>query len=113
MSNLDYDPLLLGYAGRVLKEVKAFGAELIHITGPGDMGAVGAYISWRLNLPLVISWHTSLHEYAGTRLQRLLSFSGTGFSKRAGGIAENLSLHVLRCFYPACLYHYGAQSGTA
>lgn len=98
-ANLDYDPLLMVYSGRVLNAVKDFGADLIHITGPGDMGAVGAYVSWRLKLPLVISWHTSLHEYAGTRLQRLLSFAGKGISDRAGKLAEKLSLQILRSFY--------------
>jgi len=98
-TNLDYDLLLMRYAPRVVAEVRNFGAELIHITGPGDMGALGAYVSWSLKLPLVISWHTSLHEYAGTRLQRLLSFTGPGVSKHAGGVAEKLSIQVLRWFY--------------
>ena len=98
-ANLDYDPCLFRYASRVKSEVKQFGAEVVHITGPGDVGAVGAYVSWALNLPLVISWHTSLHEYAGARLQRLLSFSGKGPSKWAGDLAESLSVQVLRLFY--------------
>jgi len=98
-ANLDYDLLLCRYADRVKAAVRNFGAQLIHITGPGDMGAVGAYVSWVLKLPLVISWHTSLHEYAGTRLQRLLSFTGKGISQPAGELAERLSLKVLRLFY--------------
>ena len=98
-ANLDYDPLLWRHATRVAREARNFGAELIHVTGPGDMGAVGAYVSWLLKLPLVISWHTSLHEYAGVRLQRLLCFAGKGPSRFAGYLAQKLSLEVLRCFY--------------
>jgi phosphatidylinositol alpha 1,6-mannosyltransferase len=98
-ANLDYDPFLCRYANRVKKAARSFGAEVIHITGPGDMGAVGAYVSWSLNLPLVISWHTSLHEYAGKRLERLLSFTGHNASRRAGVAAESLSVKVLRQFY--------------
>jgi glycosyltransferase involved in cell wall biosynthesis len=98
-SNLDYDVFLWRYAHRVAKEARAFGAELIHVTGPGDMGTIGAYVSWLLKLPLLISWHTSLHEYAGTRLQRFLRFTGATTSKRAGDIAEYLSIQILRCFY--------------
>jgi glycosyltransferase involved in cell wall biosynthesis len=98
-ANLDYDLLLYRYADRVKAAVRDFGAELIHITGPGDMGAVGAYVSWVLKLPLVISWHTSLHEYAGTRLERLLCFAGKGISQTAGRMAEKLSLQILRLFY--------------
>ncbi len=98
-ANLDYDVLLCRYADRVVKETREFGADLIHITGPGDMGAVGAYVSLCLKLPLVISWHTSLHEYAGVRLKKLLSFSGANASCTAGTVAQKLSLAVLRLFY--------------
>ncbi|HEY3936723.1 MAG TPA: glycosyltransferase, partial [Bryobacteraceae bacterium] len=98
-ANLDYDPFLVRYAGRILSDVRNFGAELIHITGPGDMGALGCYVSWRLQLPLVISWHTSLHEYAGRRLERLLRFTGERLSHRAGAFAEKRSLQILGWFY--------------
>jgi phosphatidylinositol alpha 1,6-mannosyltransferase len=98
-ANLDYDPLLMRYTERIMQEVKNFGAELIHITGPGDLGAVGMYISWRLNLPLVISWHTSLHEYAGRRLERLLGFLGTRLSGGIGAWAERMALKLLGLFY--------------
>lgn len=98
-ANLDYDPLLVRYAGRVMRQLKDFGAQVIHITGPGDMGLLGAYISWRLRLPLVISWHTSLHEYAGRRLERALAFLGRRTSRRVGSWAERRSLDILAWFY--------------
>lgn len=98
-ANLDYDPFLFRYAGRVMRQMQNFGAQLVHITGPGDMGTLGAYVSWRLQLPLVISWHTSLHEYAGTRLRRVLSFLGARLSRRIGDWAEKRSLRVLSSFY--------------
>jgi phosphatidylinositol alpha 1,6-mannosyltransferase len=98
-ANLDYDPLLMRYCARVMRQVKVFGAQLIHITGPGDMGMMGAYISWRLHLPLVISWHTSLHEYAGKRLERALAFLGKRTSRKAGSWAERRSLQILAWFY--------------
>ena len=98
-ANLDYDVLLMRYARRIVAEVKSFDADLIHITGPGDVGTLGAYVSAVLDLPLVISWQTSLHEYAGTRLRRLLSFMGAQISGRAGDWAEYLSIQILRWFY--------------
>lgn len=98
-ANLDYDPLMMRYCGRVMRQVKEFGADLIHVTGPGDMGMMGAYISWRLRLPLVISWHTSLHEYAGRRLERALAFLGKRTSRKAGLWAEKRSLQILAWFY--------------
>ena len=96
---LDCDPFALRYANRVRAELRRFGADLIHITGPGDMGTLGMYLSWRLKIPLVISWHTSLHEYAGRRLERLLGFLGRSVSGKLGVAAESASLGILRQFY--------------
>ena len=98
-ANLDYDPLLFRYARRLQVEIQKFGAELIHITGPGDMGTLGWYLAKKLRLPLVISWHTSLHEYAGRRLERVLGFLGRRISRRAGVWAERMAWRVLTWFY--------------
>ncbi len=98
-TNLPYDPFLLRYANRVVREIRNFRADLIHLTGPGDMGLLGLYAALRLRLPLVISWHTSLHEYAARRLERLTSFLGNLASSGLGRLAEMLSLGILKWFY--------------
>ncbi len=98
-AQLDCDPFLIRHSGPVVEQVKKFGAELIHITGPGDMGLLGCYLGWKLNLPLVISWHTSLHEYAGRRLERLMGMFGEKTSLEAGHLAEKYSMDVLVWFY--------------
>jgi glycosyltransferase involved in cell wall biosynthesis len=96
---LDYDPFSFRYADGAMEELRRFGAELIHITGPGDMGTLGLYLSWKLKIPLVISWHTSLHEYAGRRLEHALGFLGPRLSGNLGGFAERRSLDILGWFY--------------
>lgn len=98
-ANLDYDPFLLRHGKRVRAAMEEFKPDLIHLTGPGDMGALGWYLSVRLGIPLVISWHTSLHEYAARRLERATRFLGDGTSQALGSVAEGASLRVLRCFY--------------
>ena len=98
-ANLDYDVFLLRYAEHVVRQLKKFKAEVVHVTGPGDMGTLGVYAAWRLNLPIVMSWHTSLHEYAGRRLERILRPVGAGFSHFMGLVAEKASLQILRAFY--------------
>lgn len=98
-TNLECDPFLLRYANEVTRTVEAFGAELIHVTGPGDVGILGAYVAWRLRLPLAISWHTSLHEYAERRVLRLLDGCGRRFSSFAARVAKWFSMGILRWFY--------------
>ena len=103
-ANLHCDPLLMRHYRRVKEQVSAFGAEVIHVTGPGDMGLLGWRLAADLRLPLAMSWHTSLHEYAGSRLERLLSMSVWNivprrFRQAAAQRVENLSLQFLGFFY--------------
>jgi glycosyltransferase involved in cell wall biosynthesis len=64
---LAFDPWFLRYWGRCWDAVGRFKPNVIHITGPGDVGILGTLIAWRRGIPLVASWHTNLHEYAGRR----------------------------------------------
>ncbi len=98
-THLDYDPFLLRHYRRVLAEARRFRPDLVHITGPGDMGMLGWVLATHLGVPLVMSWHTNLHEYAGRRLERLLWFLGERLSRFLGSIAERISLKILDFFY--------------
>jgi len=91
--DLFFDPLLNRYRNRVMADLKKFQPDLIHITGPSDIGILGFWISNLMNVPMVASWHTNLHEYAGRRVLKTLG------SKWAAGLAERQSLRALLAFY--------------
>ena len=68
--DLGFDPLYLRH-GRALGYVlRQFQPDLIHITGPSELGILGAYFARKLGIPLAGSWHTNVHEYAGRRMHR-------------------------------------------
>jgi glycosyltransferase involved in cell wall biosynthesis len=69
--DLSFDPLFFRYTNRVSASVRSFRPDIIHITGPSELGLFGAYFAHQLNLPLVASWHTNLHEYAARRMRWL------------------------------------------
>lgn len=71
---LAYDPFFQRHTRRVLDELQRFEPDVIHITGPNDVSIIGAYIAWKLQIPLVGSWHTNVHEFAAQRLNKLLRF---------------------------------------
>src|SRR5271165_666154 len=71
--HLRFDLLFTRHYSHVLKAVREFGADVVHITGPGDVGITGARVAHQLGIPLVASWHTNLHEFAGRRLWKLTS----------------------------------------
>ena len=93
------DPLLSRYKNRVLEAVRPFQPDLVQITGPGDMGIMGLWIAHLLQVPLVASWHTNLHEYAGRRLEKGFSFLPAPWRKRLSRLAEQQSLRACMWFY--------------
>jgi glycosyltransferase involved in cell wall biosynthesis len=52
-----------------------------------------------LQIPLVASWHTNFHEYAGRRLAKLLSPFGAKLPRRAHDWAQRATLLPLLRFY--------------
>ena len=69
--DLDFDLLFWRYGGKIRRELERFRPDVIHITGPSELGIFGAYFAWEMDVPLVASWHTNVHEYAARRMQWL------------------------------------------
>jgi len=71
---LKYDPLFFRHARFVQKELEKFKPDVIHITGLNDVSNIGAYVAWKMDIALIGSWHTNLHEYAVRRWRKQLRF---------------------------------------
>jgi glycosyltransferase involved in cell wall biosynthesis len=69
--DLAFDALFWRHAHAIQRQLENFQPDIIHITGPSELGIFGAYFAWKLNLPLAASWHTNVHEYAGRRMNWL------------------------------------------
>ena len=97
--NLAFDFLISRYADSISKAITDFGADLIHITGPGDFGMVAAYLSHKLHVPLFASWHTNLHEYAGRRLSTITPFLPAATRAKLSTAASRYALYWLLKFH--------------
>jgi glycosyltransferase involved in cell wall biosynthesis len=67
--DLSFDLGLWRHIGLVARELRRFKPDVLHFTGPSDIGQLGAFLGLFLNIPMLASWHTNLHEYASRRLQ--------------------------------------------
>jgi glycosyltransferase involved in cell wall biosynthesis len=94
-----HDLLFWRHAKRAIEAAREFKANVVHITGPNDTGQLGAYVAHKLRLPLVISWHTNLHEYAARRLSKLAAPLPNAWRERLAGLAERQSLRAELRFY--------------
>lgn len=97
--DLRFDLLLGGTLRTVQKELERFAPEAIHVTSPGDFGVMGAILAARLKIPLVLSWHTNVHEFVGRRTSRVTSWMGGRISERFAGLAERFFFDCICRFY--------------
>ena len=69
--DLNFDPIFFRHTAAIRRELQCFQPDIIHITGPSELGIFGAYFAWEQSIPLAASWHTNVHEYAARRLDWL------------------------------------------
>jgi len=96
---LKYDPLFQRHSNRVLRKLLEFKPDVMHITGLNDVSIMGAYLAWKLKMPLVGSWHTNLHEFAARRLTRIFRFLPAKTKERITAIAERKILDGAILYY--------------
>ena len=97
--DLAYDGLFYRHYWRVLEQIKKFKPDVLHITGVNDVSNIGAIIAYRLQLPLLASWHTNVHEFAASRLERMFRFLPGSSGKSIGHVAENLIMKGSLLYY--------------
>ena len=97
--NHQFDLAFWRHYDQVLAEVRQFAPDIVHITGPSDVGQLGTLIAHRLSIPLAASWHTNLHEYAERRASPLFSFLSRSAQQKTGALIRDASLALILQFY--------------
>ncbi len=99
--DLYVDPAIFRYKGRVGRALREFQPDLLHITGPNDIGFLGFFLARELKIPMTASWHTNVHEYAAWRLEKALRVLPDGWRKRLAAKAEWATLAAFSKLYKA------------
>jgi phosphatidylinositol alpha 1,6-mannosyltransferase len=97
--DLRYDPFFARHGPRILETLRAFRPDIIHITGPSELGMLGALFAHRLGVPLAASWHTNVHEYAARRSWRLLRALAPAMRAPAAARIERGAFRTTARFY--------------
>lgn len=97
--DLRFDPAFVRHLPLIGDVLERFQPDLIHITGPSEMGLLGAAFAHELRLPLAASWHTNVHEYAATRSDWFLRALPERSAAATGKAIEHASLAMLAVFY--------------
>jgi len=98
----DFDLAFWRHLPAVESVVREFDPDILHITGPSDVGQLGVAIAHRLRIPLAASWHTNVHQYAEQRAAALLFLLPRALRERLGAaIRQNSLLATLRFYHIA------------
>ena len=97
--DLAYDPLFQRHTTRVLRELVKFRPDILHITGLNDVSITGAYLGWKMQIPVIGSWHTNIHEFAAHRLAKMFSFLPASYVSKITNFAEKKILDGSVLYY--------------
>ncbi len=93
--DLRFDPAYLRHIPVIADVLDEFAPTLVHITGPSELGMLGAAVAAHHGLPLAASWHTNVHEYLARRSDWLLRL----LPQAAGRLLEEWTLAATAHFY--------------
>lgn len=97
--DLRFDPAFLRHIPLIEEVLERFKPDLIHITGPSEVGMLGAGLAHHLGLPLAASWHTNVHEYAARRSEWFLRLLPKRHSAATEQKIEDLAMAAAAKFY--------------
>jgi len=99
---LRFDLLVFRQAQWLREQMSLFNPDIVHITGPGDLGMICARLSHTLRVPkppLVAAWHTNVHQYARMRASGFLNLLPMGSRDVCGAAIERASFRLAARFY--------------
>jgi glycosyltransferase involved in cell wall biosynthesis len=109
--DLRFDAGFLRHVPLIDEVMDRFKPDLIHITGPSEIGLLGAGLSWNFNLPLAASWHTNLHEYAARRSDWFLRLLPREHAAAASQTIEDIAMQTIAGFYKQARVLFAPNSG--
>jgi len=95
----EFDLLFLRQYEKVLRVMRDFGPNVIQITGPSDVGILGALLAHNLHVTLAASWQTNIHQFAGRRVSSLLSSWPKNLSRPLAAGVESACFRAAARFY--------------
>jgi glycosyltransferase involved in cell wall biosynthesis len=109
--DLRFDPAFLRHIPLIGEVLERFKPDLIHITGPSEVGMLGAGLAHHLGLPLAASWHTNVHEYAARRSGWFLRLLPEQQSAATGQKIEDLAMAAAAKLYSVAQVLFAPNPG--
>lgn len=95
----EFDLLFLRHYAKVARLLREFDPHVIHITGPSDVGILGAVLGHNMGITVAGSWQTNLHQFARRRVLKLLSSWPANWSASLARGAEMGTFYLATQYY--------------
>jgi glycosyltransferase involved in cell wall biosynthesis len=99
--DLSFDSGFFRHLPAITHALKQFQPDIIHITGPSELGMIGLVLANHFYLPMAASWHTNVHEYLAKRSHWLLDHVPKSQSAALAQLIEDTTLAAAARFYQA------------
>ncbi|KAA6460300.1 glycosyltransferase family 1 protein [Acidobacteria bacterium AB60] len=97
--DLRFDPAFFRHVPLIEDVLVRFQPDIVHMTGPSEVGMLAAGLAAALHLPLAASWHTNVHEYAARRSEWLLRHLPKPKADVTGQKIEDVAMAFAARFY--------------
>ena len=107
--DMRFDPTLATFRRHrmVIDALREFRPDIVHITGPSDIGMMGAITAHKDRLPVAASWQTNIHEYAARRANLILPALLRGKPRAALlNTIEKTSFRLAMLYYTVGRFHF-------
>ena len=107
----EFDLLFLRHYPKLARLLRDFSPDVIHITGPSDVGILGAVLGHNMGITVAGSWQTNLHQFARRRVLKLLSSWPANWSASLARGAEMGTFYLATQYYriPRLLFAPNAE----
>ena len=95
----EFDLLFFRHYPKAARLLREFDPDVIHITGPSDVGILGLLLAHNMHTTLGASWQTNLHQFARRRVSKLLGSWPAGVREKLAAAAEFGSFRAAAAFY--------------
>jgi phosphatidylinositol alpha 1,6-mannosyltransferase len=109
--DLHLDPVFFRHLRVMDETVRRFRPDIVHITGPSDVGLMAAAVAILNRIPIAASWHTNVHEYAAKRSQWLFSPLPRGLARAAAAGIEEFFLRLTSLLYSWAEVNFAPNEG--
>jgi phosphatidylinositol alpha 1,6-mannosyltransferase len=95
----EFDLLFLRHYAKIVQHVREFNPNIIHLTGPSDVGILGTLIAYKLRISTAASWQTNVHQFARWRMSQFLSSWPPSLANKLAAAAESASFRAAARYY--------------